>query len=81
MKLNLIVIAVAALSFASCKKDRVCECKTQYDIPGIGSTFETDVYTLKDVSKITANRACIHKEWEEIENGQKTRIDIYCQLK
>ena len=58
MKKNLlIIIGIVALSTVSCKKDRVCECTTTTTVPG--SASETDSFTLLDVSKGTAKRACV----------------------
>ena len=49
-KLTLIAaVAFLAVSFASCKKERVCECVTSSDAPG--STSTTDKVTYKKAKK------------------------------
>lgn len=43
------IIAVASLAFASCKKERVCECVSSSDSPGSIST--TRKYTVTKAKK------------------------------
>lgn len=55
-KLSILAIAALAMSFASCKKDRVCTCT----ITSTGSsTNSTVVTTMTKVSKGTAKKACV----------------------
>jgi hypothetical protein len=49
MKKIMIIAAVASLAFASCKKERVCECVISSDAPG--STSFTVKYTVKKAKK------------------------------
>lgn len=56
MKKVLLVSAIAGLAFASCRKDRTCECKTTSDQPGFVSS--TTVQTRTDIKKKDATRWC-----------------------
>ena len=53
-KVLLFVAVVVAISFASCKKDRVCTCTTTY-----GSTSSTDVTTYIKSLKKDAREKCM----------------------
>lgn len=54
-KITILAVAALAISFASCKKDRVCTCTTTYT----GSTTSsTDVTTMTKVSKGAAKANC-----------------------
>jgi hypothetical protein len=55
-KLTILAVAALAISFASCKKDRVCTCT--YTTTG-SSTSGTNVTTMTKVSKGTAKKACV----------------------
>jgi len=79
MKKVLLIAAVASLAMVSCKKDRTCECTSSSTIPG--STSETTKYTVYDVSKGTAKRACV-KTTQEFTSGGTTYISTDdCKLK
>jgi hypothetical protein len=56
MKKTLLIVAVAGLAMASCRKDRTCECKTTSDAPGFVSS--TTVYTQKEMKKADAAKMC-----------------------
>lgn len=48
MKKVMIIVAVASLAFASCKKERVCECVMSSDAPGsVSSTYKITVKKAK----------------------------------
>ncbi|MDX2172705.1 MAG: hypothetical protein SFY56_06250 [Bacteroidota bacterium] len=48
MKKVMIIVAVASLAFASCKKERVCECVFSSDAPGsVSSTYKVTVKKAK----------------------------------
>lgn len=54
-------IAVIALAFASCKKDYTCTCVST----ATGSSLSvTNVYVIKGVSKGTAKKACVDKDYK-----------------
>lgn len=55
-KITYLSIVLAGLAFASCKKDRVCECTETSTAPG--SSSETYEYTLKKVKKGVAGDVC-----------------------
>ena len=44
-KITLLAVAALAISFASCKKERVCECVSSSDAPGSTSSTEKVTYT------------------------------------
>lgn len=48
-KITLLAVAALAISFASCKKERVCECVSSSDAPG--SVSSTDKVTYKKAKK------------------------------
>jgi hypothetical protein len=48
-KITLLAVAFVAISFASCKKERVCECVSTSSAPG--STSSTDQVTYKKAKK------------------------------
>ena len=93
MKKLILIIAVLGLTFASCKKDRVCSCKTvtAYKLktsptPPTGVTIPADKvddynYTLVDASLRTANRACIHTKSEGEALYYTYTEDSNCSLK
>ncbi len=54
-KLTILAVAALAISFASCKKDRVCTCT--YTSTG-SSTSSTQVNTMTKVSKATGKANC-----------------------
>lgn len=56
MKKALLLVAVAGLAMASCRKDRTCECKDTSDAPGFVSS--TTVYTVKKAKKSTVLADC-----------------------
>jgi hypothetical protein len=57
MKKVMIIVAVASLAFASCKKERVCECVYSSDEPGnVSYTIKTTVKKAKkDVCTKSSN--------------------------
>jgi len=44
-KITILAVAALAISFASCKKERVCECVNSSDAPGSISTTTKVTYT------------------------------------
>lgn len=57
MKQTLSMLGVIALSLASCKKDRVCEC-VQTHTNFTGTTYSTVSTTHKKVTKSKAKKRC-----------------------
>ncbi len=55
-KITYLSIVLAGLAFASCKKDRTCECVSTSTAPG--SSSQTDVITIKKVKKGVAYDLC-----------------------
>lgn len=80
MKKNIIALsALIVLGLASCKKDRVCECTSSSNEPG--TTTSTDTYTLLDVSKGTAKKACVVSTNTYTSNGTTYTDKYECKLK
>lgn len=48
-KITILAVAALAISFASCRKERVCECVTTSDAPG--SVSSTTKYTYSKAKK------------------------------
>ncbi len=69
MKKGLFIAALAMVSLASCKKDRVCECT---DSSG------TQKYTLIGVTSSTAKKACVSYSEKTSSGGTETTT---CTLK
>ena len=53
-------LALVAISFASCKKDRTCSCTQQDNSPGSTASEYKVVY--KKISKSNAKAACMSLE-------------------
>jgi len=76
-KITMIAIAFAAVSFASCKKDRTCTCTTS-DSTG---TY-TDATTYYDVKKADARRNCIgYQSTYTSPAGTSVGDKVTCELK
>ncbi len=54
-KVLLFVAVVTAISFASCKKDRVCTCTSTSNAPGSGSSTKVVTYTKAKKGDARAN--------------------------
>lgn len=63
------IVALAAISFASCTKDRVCECKSGSDVEEI---------TYVDATKRQAKANCVSYS---VDNGNGTKTEVECELK
>ncbi len=79
MKKNIFIIsALVAIGFASCKKDRVCECVTSSSGSNLATTNSV---TLVKVTKTQAKSNCISRKYEE-KNGNSTyTVTETCTLK
>jgi hypothetical protein len=60
MKKTLLIIAVAGLAMASCRKDRTCTCVTSSTAPGYVSS--TQVTVMKSVKKNFAYKNCLTRD-------------------
>ena len=85
MKKSILIIAVLGLSFASCKKDRVCSCKTVTKTTGgpVAVADQVNDYevTMTKTSYRTAYNACIHTTQVETNGPVSVSTDINCSLK
>lgn len=63
------VVALAAFCFASCTKDRVCECKEGSDVQEV---------TYIDATKRQAKSNCVSYSYD---NGNGTKTEVECELK
>ena len=60
MKKVILFAAVAAISFASCKKERDCVCTDTYTpVGGAAQVGSAETVTYKDVTKSQAKNNCI----------------------
>ena len=82
MKKTLLIIAVAGLAMASCKKDRTCTCVTT-NTPVTGSvTSSTDEITVKKAKKADAlNGQCRSYSYQTTAPVAGTKYDVTCTLK
>ncbi len=62
MKKIILVVAIAGLAMASCKKDRICSCTTTSSFTVGGSYTSTNDVTYNKVTKGTAKSACISRK-------------------
>jgi hypothetical protein len=77
-KITLLAVAALAISFTSCKKDRVCECTYT---PTSGSTYTTKT-TYYEVKKKDARLFCIGDQTVTESNGTSvTGTKSECKLK
>ena len=60
-KIAIAIVAVFALSFASCKKDYVCQCSKIRTSNGQTTSTETDKFTFKD-TRTRAESKCADEE-------------------
>ena len=51
MKKTLLIVAIAGLAMASCKKDRTCECTNVWTPTSGASVTTTETYTVKKATK------------------------------
>lgn len=71
------LLSIAALSLASCKKDRVCECSTINS--AAGSTASTYTITYKKATKKEVKGACMSLEVQA--TGDPDKDTRTCTLK
>lgn len=76
-KVLLFVAVVTAASFASCKKDRVCNCTTSTS-PGGTATVSTVTYT--EAKKGDARAACLSSTSTEVFVGTTYTTTRDCSL-
>ncbi len=75
--ITILSIALLAISFTSCKKDRVCECSTVNS--AAGSTSSTYTITYKKATKKNAKAACMSLVVQA--DGDPTSDTRTCTLK
>ena len=82
-KIILLIVSAGALSLASCKKDRVCECtNTRTDSSGTVTTELNDNTTYKAVKKSEAKSICQKSTSVYVNSGGGTSTNVMdCKLK
>jgi hypothetical protein len=84
MKKIIFFAFVAMFAVSSCKKDRVCSCKTVTYTTSAGSTHidvdPEEKYTMKDVSYRTAFNACTHTKEFYTYGSVAVEVDTNCEL-
>ena len=85
MKKVILIAFAASLITTSCKKDRVCSCKSVVDTTNgttkIGTVVTDYDYTITESTRRTAYNHCTHTKWTET-NGNITMVyDLNCSLK
>lgn len=80
-KITLIVLAVAGVALASCKKDRTCTCTDTYTPTSGTATVTTREVTIKKVSKGDAlDGNCSNNSYQyTVPSGSKW--ETKCELK
>jgi hypothetical protein len=74
-KITLLAVAFVAISFASCKKDRVCTCVSDQ----AGATASVKTYT--DAKKGDARAACLSTSQVYTFGTTSTTVKTTCTLK
>jgi len=75
---------VVSLTMVSCKKDRICECKTSTIVVNSNNTnssSEVNDITYVHVTKHTAKLACIHSKTVNVNTNTTVTTDSDCSLK
>lgn len=84
MKKIIIMLAVISLTLPSCKKDRICECKTSTIVVNSNNTNTSssvnDVVYL-NTTKHTAKLSCIHSKTVKVNTNTTITTDNDCMLK
>jgi len=85
MKKVIIMAFAAGLITTSCKKDRVCSCKSVVDTTNGGTKIVTVVtdydYTITKSTRRTAYNHCTHTKWTETNVTFTSVHDLNCSLK
>jgi hypothetical protein len=76
-KITLLAITFVAITFASCKKDRVCTC-TDTPTSGVPTTYQTTYY---EVKKKDARLFCIGSQTNQTAPIVNTGTKTTCELK
>lgn len=81
-KITLLAVAVVAISFASCKKDRTCSCTTTNTPPvGAATTWSEDVTVKKAKKKDALNGECKSYTSQTTAPISGTKTEVTCTLK
>jgi len=82
-KITILAVAIVAINFASCKKDRDCECTTTTtSSSGTTTTSPAQVTTLKEVSGSDAKSLCQKSTMTNVNNAGQTSTTVDdCKLK
>ncbi|MCA6435228.1 MAG: hypothetical protein ACK5QC_10860 [Bacteroidota bacterium] len=81
-KITILAVALVAISFASCKKDRTCSCTTT-STPPTGAAFtSTEEVTIKKVTKGQAKDGeCRSYTTQQTAPTSGTKTEVKCELK
>lgn len=81
-KITLLAVACVAISLASCKKDRDCECTSTYvSANGTTTTGTAQTTTYKKISKGDAKTQCSKTVYSSTNSGGTTTSTNDCKLK
>ncbi len=82
MKKTLLIIAVAGLAMASCKKDRTCTCTTTYTpVSGPSSTATYEVIVKKAKKNAAKDGMCSSTTSQVTAPTSGTKYETNCELK
>lgn len=78
------MLAVICIIMPSCKKDRICECKTSSIVVNSNNTNTTN--TVNDVVYLntthrTAKLSCVHSKSVKVNTNTTVTTDNDCKLK
>lgn len=74
--------AIIAISFASCKKDRTCECTSTYTSTNGNTTdVSTSSTVIKKIKKSEAKKLCQKQTFTNTSNGNTNVSTDDCKLK
>ena len=81
-KITLIVLAVAGVALASCKKDRTCTCTDTWTPVSGSATVTTREVTIKSVKKGDAiDGQCSNNAYQTTAPTQGSKWETKCELK
>lgn len=82
MKKTLLIVAIAGLAMASCKKDRTCTCTyTSTPSSGPATTWTSETTVLKAKKGSALDGQCRSYTYQTTAPVAGTKTDVACELK
>jgi hypothetical protein len=82
MKKTLLIVAIAGLAMASCKKDRTCTCTTTWTPTSGAAVVSSEEITVKKAKKGAAlDGECRSYSYQTTAPVAGSKTDVACELK